>query len=140
METLGIEHVTGMVLTFIKTADAPAVIMLLTLCYILLRAIWIPHRYRIPTLALVALLLAVPITYVFSVAPETHWSTRLFWRSCLQNGAVAVVLWHLLLPRFLKKWPLHAEHPLPLPMDAPPHATLWHEPVEKKKSRGTPHD
>lgn len=146
MEPLPVDQFTGTMLAFVKTADVPVVMVVLVLVSVCLRAIWVPRRYRIPTLSLLALVIAVPITYVFSVAPETHWGARSFWRSSLQNGCVSVTMWHLLMPRFLKRWPLHAAHPLVLPSTTDPlsldekqsaveqqRKDLWHEPVNKKK-------
>jgi hypothetical protein len=133
MMDLPVNHFTATLLAFIRTADPGAVLTIVVLLAVCLRSIWVPFDGRVTSLSLLAFVFAIPVTWLVSLAPETHWSTRLFWRACVQNGAVAVVLWHLLLPRFLKKWPLHAEHPLPLPLDPDARPSLWREPVEKKR-------
>lgn len=126
MDTLSIEHFTASVWTFIRTADPGVVLTIVVLLFLCLQSRRIPFDGRETRLAVWAFLFAVPVTWLLSLAPDIDWSTRLFWRGCLQNAAVAVVLWHLLLPRFRARW----SSPPPGP---PPKDVLWQEPVEKKK-------
>lgn len=102
---MGLEQFTDILMTFMKAADPPAVIIVLVLTFVALRAIWMPHGYSYATLSLVSLAIAVPVTYIFSVAEEATWGGRYIWRASLQNGAVSVVLWHLAIPQVFKRWP-----------------------------------
>lgn len=102
---MGLEDFTDMLVAFTKTADPQVVILTLVLTFVLLRAVWIPHGYSTATISLASLLIAVPVTFVCSAAEETTWGGRFFWRACLQNGAVSVTAWYLIMPKVFEKWP-----------------------------------
>lgn len=91
--------------SFLKAADLQVVLVVTLLTFMVRRTFWAAMDWPPGFVVWIPFLFSFLLTPVIGTTEEIQWGGKYYARACTQNGAVAMVVWLLVVPILVKKWP-----------------------------------